>query len=191
MRRSSGRAYVQLALLAIVVSAVFMAGCGGSGDDSSSTSGSTGAAAGDVTAGTAPGDATAGTTSPTAELSKEELVSRACEITVSTANEAAAIPIPKNASDLEQLGVYIPELEKAQQSGIDQLAALTPPKELKSDWNQLVSLLQDNQEQLELIKKRVAQKDREGVKKAGDINPNQAAIAKLAVTLGLDQCASG
>ncbi len=185
MRRSSVRAHAPPALLAIVVLAAFAAGCGGSSGDSSSTT------AGDATGGAPPGDATGGTTSPAAELSKQDLVSQACRITVSTANEAAAIPIPRNASDLEQLGVYIPELEKVQQSGIDQLAALTPPKNLKADWKQLVNLLQDNQRQLELIRKKVAANDREGVKKAGEINPNQAAIAKLAVTLGLDQCASG
>lgn len=179
MRHSTSRAQALVALLAIGALAVVIGGCGGGVGDSSSSEASG-----------ATGDATSGATSSTPVLSKDDLISQACDITVETANDAATIPVPKDASDLEQLGVYIPKLAKAQQSGIDQLAALTPPNDLKADWSQLITLLQDNQKQLDLIQEKVAEKDREGVKKLGNINPNQDAITKIVSTIGLDQCAS-
>lgn len=175
MQRSSDKARALLALLALGALALVVCGCGDSSGDSSSTEA---------------GGATGGSTSSTKVLSKDELISQACAITLDTATKAAGIPVPANASDLDQLRVFIPKLARTQGSGIDQLSALIPPDEIKADWSRLVGLLKDNQKQLEVIQQKVAEKDPEGVKMLRKINSNQDAIDKLAGKIGLGNCAS-
>ena len=155
-------------LAAAAVTALVIAGCGGD-DDTTSTSGTSGATG------------VSGT-----PLSEEEFVSQVNSICADGNDQVEALGAPPNS--IEGLGDYAREIIDISEPLIAQLEAVTPPEDLQSDYDAYVEAVKS---QIELDEQLATAAD------AGDTKEVQSLAQELeqndtdstATALGLTECA--
>ncbi len=161
-----------LAVLGIGVIALVLAGCGG-GSDSSDTSAGSDSSAADVSG---------------VELSKTELVDQYCQIRDASGKKIEQIDSPKNLKDLNEVGKSLVAYASVTSSQVDQLSQLNPPADIQSDWDTLISNLQENQATLEKIIQKTKDGDATALKDLRTEQPNGKETAALIKKLGLSTC---
>ena len=156
----------------IAVGALAFAGCGGGSD--TSTTGASGASG--ASGGTA--------------LSEDEFVSQANAICKEGNTKVEALKAPPSGGPPSGFVPYLSQTIAAQQPLVAELAALTPPSNLQSDWDKLIA---DAKQKEALANKAL------DAAKANDTDQFTAVIEQLqsmsgsadslARSIGLDECA--
>jgi hypothetical protein len=158
----------------VALGALALAGCGGgSSTDTTGASGATGAS---------------GVSG--AVLSKDEFVSQVNSICKDANAKVEALPaVPSNPST-QEIAPYLSQVITVAQGLNSQLAAITPPSELASDWN---TLRADQKAKLSVIQKALAAaKADDAAKVQSLVQSTQAMDSKddqIAKSIGLTECA--
>jgi hypothetical protein len=154
--------------------AVAIAGCGG-GDDSSSTTVSTGASGASGVAGATP-------------LSEDEFVSQANSICADANGQIEALSAPSN--DLHSVAEFTSDGIAILKPAVQQLQALVPPADLQDQYSQWLTAVQKAFNEQQQLQSAAESGDGQTVQSlADDIQGHNDANNQLASDLGLTECA--
>jgi hypothetical protein len=129
-------------------------------------------------------------TTPTAGLSRAELVAKANMICATARSQAAPYPAPANiATDAAAAAAYFDKIFPITDAQTKALQALPPAADVAGDWRAFVDAQVAADQLLQMLKQRADAQDPKGIALLAKEQPAGQRIAAAASRLGANTCA--